>query len=183
MIRLIDLVSSVLGLLFLWPFMLAICLLGYLDTKSPIFIQERVGKNNKTFKLIKFRTMNVGTKSVGTHDVSVAEITPLGSILRKTKLDELPQLINVALGQMSLVGPRPCLPTQKELIENRTQRSVHAGRPGITGLAQVNNIDMSTPKKLAKVDALMLGNMSTCFYFSLIIQTVFGAGSGDKVKQ
>ena len=96
--------------------------------------------------------MPVATQSMATHLVGASSVTKLGGFLRKTKLDELPQLINVLFGQMSLVGPRPCLFNQEELISERESRGVLDVRPGITGLAQVNEIDMSTPKLLAEWD-------------------------------
>ncbi|MBF4311856.1 sugar transferase, partial [Vibrio anguillarum] len=122
------------------------------------------------FTLIKFRTMPVDTQSVATHLVGASSVTKLGSILRKTKLDELPQLINVVKGEMSLVGPRPCLFNQQELIQIRDEKEVFDVRPGITGLAQVNEIDMSTPELLADWDLKMIQNMSLTLYFTCIIQ-------------
>jgi lipopolysaccharide/colanic/teichoic acid biosynthesis glycosyltransferase len=112
---------------------------------------------------------------------SKAAITPLGALLRCTKLDELPQLWNVMLGHMSLVGPRPGLFNQHELTQARYAHSVYAARPGITGLAQVNGIDMSTPDLLAKTDSRMLRELSVCNYFKLIFLTVLGKGTGDAV--
>ncbi|MCX4028843.1 sugar transferase [Endozoicomonas sp. SM1973] len=182
MLRVIDFFAVLVGLLLLWPVLLVITLVGYFDTGKPIFIQQRIGKSSQPFYLIKFRTMHPRTASVGTHLVDVGAVTPLGSFLRKTKLDELPQLINVLLGQMSLVGAGPCLPNQQVLIKERAKRGVYNYRPGITGLAQVNNIDMPTPKKLAKVDALMLKQLNFCLYFGLIVKTVSGSGQGDKLK-
>lgn len=114
MIRLFDFLAAFCGLLFLWPILLIVTIIGLFDTGSPIFIQERVGRNKKPFKLIKFRTMSVETKSVASHLASNASITKLGAFLRKTKIDELPQLINVVKGEMSLVGPRPNLFNQEE---------------------------------------------------------------------
>lgn len=182
MIRVIDFFVALLGLLILSPVLTIIAILGYFGTGSPVFTQRRVGKNNQEFTLIKFRTMSVDTASVGTHLVDASAITPLGGFLRKTKLDELPQLINVLAGQMSLVGPRPCLPSQIELIEERVKRNVHLALPGITGLAQINNIDMSTPTKLARVDSLMLKKISFFTYIGLIVRTASGSGAGDKVS-
>lgn len=182
MIRLIDFIASLIGILLLSPLMLVVAIIGFFDTGSPIFIQARVGKNNKLFKLVKFRTMSVNTVSVATHEVNASSITKFGSFLRKTKIDELPQLINVLFGHMSLVGARPCLPTQQELIEERNRRGVNLFRPGITGISQINNIDMSTPKKLARVDSLMLKKLNLKLYFYSIFKTVTGAGLGDKVK-
>ena len=152
MLRLFDFVFAFFGLLFLWPVLLVLILIGYFDTGSPLFFQTRVGRNKKPFTLIKFRTMPVDTESVATHLVGASSVTKLGAFLRKTKLDELPQLINVVKGEMSLVGPRPNLFNQIELIEEREKRSVYSVRPGITGLAQVNEIDMSEPEKLAEWD-------------------------------
>lgn len=183
LIRLIDLLAALLGLCMGFPVLLLVCVLGYFDTGSPVFIQERVGKNKKTFKLIKFRTMSLATESVATHLVQASSITKLGAFLRKTKLDELPQLINVIKGEMSFVGPRPCLFNQEELINERDTLGVLDVRPGITGLAQVNEIDMSTPKRLAEWDARMIREFSLGMYFKLILQTVTGAGSGDRVSR
>lgn len=182
LVRLIDFLAALFGLIVGAPVLLIVCVLGFFDTGSPIFIQERVGKNRKPFKLIKFRTMSVATESVATHLVQASSITKLGAFLRKTKLDELPQLINVLKGEMSFVGPRPCLFNQEELIAEREKRGVLDVRPGITGLAQVNEIDMSTPELLAKWDMTMIEGFSLGMYFKLILQTVTGAGSGDRVK-
>lgn len=181
MIRLFDFVFSFFGILFLLPVMLVLYIIGLFDTGSPIFKQERVGKNKKKFTLYKFRTMNVKAKSVATHLANTAEITKFGSFLRKSKLDELPQLINVLLGDMSLVGPRPNLFNQTELIEERDSRGVYNVVPGITGLAQINEIDMSTPKELAIKDAEMLQNLNITNYFKYIFATVGGKGQGDRV--
>lgn len=182
MIRLLDLFFSFFGLLFAMPFLLILFILGLFDTGSPIFRQKRVGRNKKPFTLIKFRTMKVDTASVASHLASTASITPFGNFLRKTKLDELPQLWNVLKGEMSLVGPRPGLFNQQELIEVREAKNVYAVRPGITGEAQVNEIDMSTPVLLAKTDANMIKELNLINYFKFILQTVTGKGSGDRVK-
>ncbi len=182
MIRLFDFIFSLFGILILWPFGLIVYVLGLFDTGSPVFKQQRVGKHKKTFTLLKFRTMSVNTKSVATHLANSSSVTKLGSFLRKSKLDELPQLINVLRGDMSLVGPRPNLFNQKELIKEREERGVYNFLPGITGLAQINEIDMSTPKKLAEVDAEMLSSLTTKKYFQYILATVGGKGSGDRIK-
>ena len=181
-IRCCDIVLSVIGLLFGLPLLLLITLLGFLDTGSPIFIQERVGRKCRPFKLIKFRTMPLSTQSVATHLVQSSSITWLGSLLRRTKLDELPQLINVLKGEMSLVGPRPCLFNQIDLIAARKKLGVFDVRPGITGLAQINDIDMSTPERLADWDHRMIQSLSLRNYFSYIFQTLSGKGSGDRVR-
>ena len=181
-IRVLDIVFSLGGLLVLSPLILLVSLVGFFDTGSPFFCQERVGRERRPFKLIKFRTMNIGTASVASHLVNAAAVTPLGHILRRTKLDELPQLWNVLKGDMSLVGPRPCLFNQDELIGERTARGVFAVRPGITGLAQINDIDMSTPRLLAETDALMISKLTVREYFRYILVTVLGKGRGDRVK-
>lgn len=182
MIRVIDFLVALLGLLVLWPLFLVIIVIGWFDTGSPIFVQTRVGKDQKPFRLVKFRTMSVDTKSVASHLASHTSITKLGSFLRKTKIDELPQLINVLRGEMSLVGPRPNLFNQEDLIKERNLLGVYSVLPGVTGLAQVKNIDMSTPKLLAKVDKEMIESLSIRTYFILILMTVTGNGVGDAVK-
>ncbi|EGQ8033489.1 sugar transferase [Vibrio parahaemolyticus] len=182
MIRSLDFFAAFLGLVLLWPVLLIVTVIGLFDTGSPIFVQERVGRNKKPFKLIKFRTMSVDTKSVASHLANNASITKLGAFLRKTKIDELPQLINVVKGEMSLVGPRPNLFNQKELIAERDAVGVYNVLPGITGLAQVQNIDMSTPALLAKTDREMIDSLTLKSYFKYIMMTVTGSGSGDAVK-
>ncbi|WP_025872195.1 sugar transferase [Methylobacillus glycogenes] len=181
MIRFFDIVFSLLGLVFGLPLLIIIYLVGLLDTGSPLFRQVRVGRHRQPFTLVKFRTMKVNTASVASHLASASSITWLGSFLRSTKLDELPQLWNVLKGEMSLVGPRPNLFNQDELIAARDARGVYAVRPGITGLAQVNDIDMSMPKLLAETDASMLQQLNLKLYFKLLIQTVLGKGRGDRV--
>lgn len=181
MIRLFDLFFSLFGLLFGFPVLLVLVVIGFFDTGSPVFRQERVGRNKKPFTLVKFRTMKKDTASVASHLASASAITPFGHFLRRTKLDELPQLWNVLKGEMSLVGPRPCLFNQEELIAEREQRGVLAARPGITGLAQVNDIDMSTPFLLAETDQKMLENLTVGAYFKYIFMTVAGKGAGDRV--
>ena len=155
----------------------------FLDTGSPIYLQTRIGRQKKHFTLIKLRTMHLDTESIATHLVNTSAVTRLGCILRRTKLDELPQLWNVLRGDMSLVGPRPCLPSQFELIREREKHGVFSVRPGITGLAQIHRIDMSTPKLLAKVDAKMLTHLSVFTYFGYVLKTISGKGSGDRVPE
>ena len=182
MIRFLDLTFSLIGLILGLPVLLIIFIVGLFDTGSPLFIQERLGRNQKPFKLVKFRTMSKDTASVASHLASTASITKLGGFLRRTKLDELPQLWNVLIGDMSLVGPRPNLFNQEELIKARASKQIYAVRPGITGLAQVNEIDMSTPELLAKTDKEMIDTLSLSSYFKYILQTVSGKGSGDRVR-
>jgi lipopolysaccharide/colanic/teichoic acid biosynthesis glycosyltransferase len=180
-IRTLDFVFSLLGLVFGFPVLLVLYVIGLFDTGSPVFRQERVGRYKKPFTLVKFRTMSVDTASVASHLASSSSITKFGHFLRRTKLDELPQLWNVLKGEMSLVGPRPCLFNQGELIDERESRGVLSARPGITGLAQVNDIDMSTPRLLAETDQKMLKNLTVGAYFKYIFMTVAGKGAGDRV--
>mgnify|MGYP001765792137 FL=1 len=179
--RFFDIVFSLLGLICGFPLLLLLTLMGFLDTGSPIFRQVRVGRHQKPFTLIKFRTMAVDTASVATHLASSASITRFGHFLRRTKLDELPQLWNVLKGEMSLVGPRPGLFNQQELTEERAKRHVFDVRPGITGLAQVSEIDMSTPVLLAETDQKMIERLGLKDYFTYIFLTVAGKGAGDRV--
>lgn len=182
LIRLLDIVFSLTGLVLGFPVLVLLTIIGLFDTGSPLFRQVRVGRYKKPFTLVKFRTMKPDTASVASHLASASAITPFGGFLRRTKLDELPQLWNVLKGEMSLVGPRPCLYNQQELIIEREQRGVFNYRPGITGLAQVNDIDMSTPVLLAETDQRMLQQLSLRDYFKFILMTVAGKGAGDRVK-
>ncbi len=181
-IRLLDFIFAALGLTVGLPLLIVITLIGYFDTGSPIFRQTRVGKDQKPFTLIKFRTMRLETESVATHLADSSSITKTGEFLRKTKLDELPQLLNVLSGQMSIVGPRPGLFNQEELTKERQSRRVFDTRPGITGIGQIKKVDMSTPKKLAILDQYMMNNMTVKLYFYLIFATLLGKGSGDRIK-
>jgi O-antigen biosynthesis protein WbqP len=183
MLRLIDFVLAGICLVIALPLLIILAMLGLIDTGSPIFRQTRVGRHQRLFVLIKFRTMRPDTPHVASHMADASAVTPLGSFLRSTKLDELPQLWNVLTGDMSLVGPRPCLPGQQELIEERAQRGVYEARPGITGLAQVSGIDMSTPQLLAETDQRMLKELNVRSYLRLILLTVAGHGAGDRVAR
>ena len=166
----------------LFPLLLIVLVLGLFDTGSPLFFQKRMGKQMKPFKLIKFRTMLVNSVNMPTHLVNISSVTPLGKILRSSKIDELPQLINVIQGNMSIVGPRPNLIDQLELVEYRLKLGVYSVKPGITGLAQINKIDMSTPELLSLTDAKMIQNFNLKFYFKYIFKTALGKGFGDRIK-
>lgn len=181
-IRFLDLILSATSLIILMPLLVIIFILNYLFNRSPLFCQKRVGKHEMEFTLIKFRTMALDTAPVASHLADPKSITPFGRFLRKTKLDEFPQLWNVLKGEMSLVGPRPCLFSQKTLITERSKLKVFNALPGITGLAQIKKIDMSTPLLLAKTDAEMLKTLNLYNYFYYIILTVLGKGSGDRVR-
>jgi len=182
MIRALDFLLAFLGLVLLSPLLVMLYILGLFDTGAPLFFQERVGKDKEAFILVKYRTMHKNTASVASHLANSSSITRYGNFLRSTKLDELPQLWNVLKGDMSLVGPRPCLFSQKELIMERSSYGVFNVRPGITGLAQINLIDMSTPKLLAQTDKKMIKTMSFYNYFFYLYRTVIGDGSGDSVS-
>ena len=183
MIRLLDITLAALGLVLTFPVLLLIGLAGVFDNGSPLFRQQRIGRDQRPFILYKFRTMRPDTPSVATHLAQAGSVTKLGRFLRRTKLDELPQLWNVLKGDMSLVGPRPCLPNQVELIAARAAKGVFDVRPGITGLAQVQGIDMSDPARLAQVDARMLAQMDLRHYLRYLLLTLLGKGSGDRVRK
>lgn len=175
--RVIDLLGSLLGITVFWPVMLFVGFAVKVDTPGPIvFSQNRVGRGERTFRCHKFRSMYVSAPERPTHDSIQADVTRVGRILRRTKLDELPQLVNVLFGEMSLVGPRPCLPSQNVLIEARRRLGVNELRPGITGLAQVNGIDMSEPEQLARVDAIYAANANALMDLRIIIASLPGGG-------
>jgi len=181
--RALDIALSLLGLL---PAVFVCALVAvpiWLECGgSPFFWQTRLGKDERPFRLLKLRTMAIGTQQAGSHDVGQASILKTGAILRKLKIDELPQLWNVLLGDMSLVGPRPGLPVQQDLTEARRAEQVYTLKPGITGLAQIDGIDMSTPKLLAERDADYLTPWSLRQDMRILVQTVLGKGRGDAAK-
>ena len=182
-LRKFDLVLSFLALILLSPLLILILICCFLDIKDPIFIQKRVGQNLKPFNLYKFRTMKKNTPSLATHLITKKYVTKLGRIIRILKLDELPQLINVLNGEMSLVGPRPCLINQIELIKERKKYNVFKVKPGITGLAQIRGVDMSDPKILAKFDFQMISNLNIKNYFKYIFLTLLGMGLSDRISK
>lgn len=173
--RAIDLafVASVIGMLW-WLLILIWAAIRFQSGGHVIFRQVRVGQNEVPFVCYKFRTMKIGTAELGTHEIESHAITPIGRFLRRTKLDELPQIINILKNEMTLVGPRPCLPNQKEIINLRRARKIFSVLPGITGLAQTNRIDMRGPKQLVRWDAKYLATQSTILDLWLIFRTAFG---------
>lgn len=184
MIRGMDVFVALIGLICSAP-IIAVCVAIHRLTSrgTAIFAQERVGRGEAPFICYKLRTMAPDTPNLGTHEVAVSSVTPLGGVLRKLKLDELPQLWNVLVGDMSLVGPRPSLPSQEQVIAARRERGVFAVRPGVTGPAQVLGIDMSTPTRLAEVDAAWVASQSLSEYVRVLVATAGGRGFGDRVKQ
>lgn len=181
--RILDLAVAFVFIVLLFWVLAIIWLVVRLDSRGPaLFRQMRVGRDGREFECYKFRTMFVSTPQAGTHEISKASVTRAGRFLRSTKLDELPQLFNVLSGQMSLVGPRPCLPSQVELVEQRRMRGVLALRPGITGLAQIHGIDMSTPVELAEWDERYMKNRSLAKDLHILVRTAIGRGSGDRLR-
>ena len=181
--KLIDWGFAISILLLAWWLLLAVFIVTKLTSKGPaIFAQERIGRYGKNFTCYKFRTMHLGTRQAATHDLGHDAITGIGAFLRKTKIDELPQIINILRGELSLVGPRPCLPMQTQLIKEREQRDVTDVLPGITGWAQINGVDMSDPVRLAQADSDYIARRTIPFELSIVLRTFIGAGRGDRVR-
>ena len=182
--RVIDIAFVVIIALVFWWLMLAIWILIKVTSKGPgIFAQKRVGQNKDEFICFKFRTMHAGTAQTGTHEMPSTAITPVGHILRRFKLDELPQIWNIIRGELSLVGPRPCLPVQQALIEERENAGIFEVKPGVTGLAQISGVDMSNPGKLACWDRRYVDLQSILLDIKIIFATALGRGRGDRVKK
>ena len=164
----------VLAVLLLIPLLFLIWGVVVIEGGRPgIFIQERKGFGDTVFRCVKFRTMQNGTESKSTHMVESAAVTKVGRVLRRLKADELPQAWNVLRGEMVLVGPRPCLPSQQEVVAARNSRDVTNYRPGLTGWAQVSGVDMRDPDLLADYDAQYLGLQSVWFDLRIIRGTFF----------
>lgn len=181
-VRALDITAALVILVPLIPLLAILCLVIRFDSPgSAIFTQTRVGKNQVPFTLYKFRTMKFDTVAAGTHEVSISAVTKIGRFLRKTKLDELPQAVNLLRGEMTLVGPRPCLPIQDELIKARSTFGVYTMKPGITGYSQIRGIDMSRPQELAKSDYTYMKLRSLTLNLKIIMLTAFGRGRGDRV--
>jgi len=181
--RFFDLSFALFVTIFLWWILLGAWLAIKLTSPGPgIFAQKRVGKGGLLFTCYKFRTMNLGTKEAGTHEITADKVTAVGRFLRKTKIDELPQVWNIFKNELSLVGPRPCLPSQQELISARHKHGVFDKIGGITGWAQIQNVDMSDPTRLAKLDAEYLALRTIPFDLKIIYATATGRGQGDKIK-
>lgn len=179
--RVFDAGAALGGLLLLWPVIIVLAIVVRATSPGGAFLrQRRVGRNERPFTCYKLRTMFIDVPQVATHDAKQNWVTPFGAFLRRAKLDELPQLWNVLRGDMSLVGPRPCLPNQSELIEARRAKNVFSVRPGVTGLAQVRGIDMSTPGTLADVDAQYIATRSFSGDLRLIFATILPARKRDE---
>ncbi|QPC87057.1 sugar transferase [Mesorhizobium sp. NBSH29] len=181
--RAFDGLAAFAGLILLSPVMLVVAIMVRRSSPGPaLFAQQRVGQGEKPFICYKFRTMATGAPVAGSHEVPGSWVTPLGKKLRAWKLDEIPQLYNVLLGEMSLVGPRPCLPGQAEVIAARRKLDVFSVRPGITGPAQLFGIDMSTPDALAKADRGYIDTRTFWGDLRLIVATALGGGAGDAAR-
>lgn len=181
--RLFDITFAVAIIGLLGWFLLLIWVAIRLESPGPgIFSQPRVGKGGEVFTCYKFRTMKQGTEQAGTHEISAAAVTKLGAFMRKTKIDELPQVWNILRNEVSLIGPRPCLPVQDELIEARRSHGVFSIKPGISGLAQINGIDMSEPTTLARWDARYIALRSLLLDLKITFATATGSGQGDKTN-
>ena len=164
----------IIGLSVMMPVLLFVALLIFIEDGSPIFfVQKRIGLSKKTFSIFKIRTMKKNTPELGTHDVDKRFQLKTGRIIRAFKLDELPQLINVLKGELNLVGPRPGLETQLELMNARISKDIFSVKPGITGLAQIMGYDMSNPEKLAEVDRIFILNDSFLLKFIILMGTFF----------
>lgn len=182
--RFFDFFISLIFLILFSPIFLIVAIFIKLNSKGSVFfIQDRIGKNNEIFKLYKFRTMKVGTPNVATDKLTDAKsyLTAVGKILRKTSLDELPQLINILKGEMTFVGPRPALYNQYNLKDLRTNAGVHMLLPGITGWAQINGRDHNDDTQKTQLDKYYLENKSLGLDIKILFLTVFKVLKADGV--
>ena len=170
--RIFDFIISLFGFVFLSPlFVLLTIYLYVVNNGKPFFLQERPGKNEKTFKIIKFKTMNDKTDNKGNLLPMGERITPVGAFMRKASLDEIPQLINVIKGDMSLIGPRPLLVEYLPMYTKKQQKR-HAVRPGVTGWAQVNGRNFVTLKDKLAMDVWYVENASLKLDFIILLKTI-----------
>ncbi len=171
-IKIIRNIICLVGLICLSPLLIIAGLIIIIEDGFPVFfVQERIGLNKNIFNMIKIRTLRKNTPNIGTHELKESNMLKNGKWIRKLKLDEFPQLINVLKGDINLVGPRPGLLTQEELTQERSQRDIYRIKPGITGLAQILGYDMSDPKKLAEIDEAYIINKSFISDFNIIVGT------------
>ena len=181
-----DIVASLIAIVILLPLLLGTAIWIRLDSKGPIlFIQRRIGVNDTEFLMYKFRTMFIGTPEVATDKLTDSQqyITKIGYYLRKYSIDELPQLFNVLLGHMSLVGPRPALYNQYDLRQMRKEVDIHQIRPGVTGWAQVNGRDEISLQEKVHLDLVYLQQQSLILDLKILMMTVFSVSSGDGVSK
>jgi O-antigen biosynthesis protein WbqP len=173
MYRTTDFFLAFIILTFSLPVFCAVFIILLITIGRPLFLQTRVGIRGEPFLIYKFRTLHLTTPELASDKLTASMVTKSGRFLRYSKLDELPQLLNVLRGDMSLVGPRPCLFSQSELVDERQRIGVLKFRPGITGLAQICGVDMSRPKHLSAIDAIMIKNLTMRLYLLLIFCTAF----------
>lgn len=183
----LDFILSLLALIVLFPFFCIFAIIIKLESKGPVFFkQKRIGKDKKEFYIYKFRTMRTDTpKDMPTHMLKNADsyITKSGKIFRKTSIDELPQIINILKGQMSIIGPRPALWNQEDLIEERDKYNANSIRPGLTGWAQVNGRDeLEIPIK-AKFDGEYVEKMSLWFDIKIFLKTIIKVFKHDGIVE
>ncbi len=170
--RLVDVVISASSLVVLSPVMFVIALAITAEDGRPVlFRQRRVGRGGELFEVLKFRSMPVATREMTSAQAGQAKVTRVGKIIRRTNLDELPQLINILRGQMSVVGPRPPLPSQRELCEIRQSNGAIDCKPGLTGLAQINAYDGMPELEKARWDGTYAARLSFVFDMSIILRT------------
>ena len=182
--RALDIFGGVAGLILLSPLFLGLAVAVRLDSPGPaLHWSRRVGQRNRIFPMPKFRTMRIGAPDVATHllDDPDAWVTPFGRVLRRSSLDELPQLWSVLKGDMSLVGPRPALFNQHDLVALRTQAGVDALRPGLTGWAQINGRDDLPIAEKARLDREYLQRRSMAFDLRILAATAVSAFTGRGV--
>ena len=181
--RVIDILGSLIGLILLSPVFIVTSILVYIKLGSPIFfIQKRVGKNNKVFKMIKFRTMRDDKNKFGEYLSDEERLTPFGKKLRSLSIDELPELINVLKGDMSLVGPRPLLVEYLELYSDKQIRR-HEMRPGITGLAQVNGRNSISWSERFEMDVDYIDTYNLFLDIKILFMTVYKVIKRDGICQ
>ncbi len=182
--RLFDIFSSLFAIFIFSPILILISLIIKLESKGPIiFKQDRPGIYNKLFKIYKFRSMKIDTPNVATDLLDPSDfITKSGKIIRRTSLDELPQLFNILKGDMTVVGPRPALYNQYELIEKRTKVNVHTIKPGLTGLAQVMGRDDNSDNQKVQYDKFYLENQSFILDMYIIYKTIKNTISSEGIS-
>ncbi|KWX75287.1 capsular biosynthesis protein [Paenibacillus riograndensis] len=182
-----DFMMALIGIFLLWPFFLIIAVVIKLTSKGPVlFKQKRLGKNKSEFYILKFRTMRTDTPSdMPTHLLQDPDffITSVGKFLRKTSLDELPQIINILKGEMSIIGPRPALWNQYDLIAERDKYRANDIKPGLTGWAQINGRDELPIEEKAKLDGEYTANITFIFDLKVFVRTVLSVLKSDGVRE
>jgi O-antigen biosynthesis protein WbqP len=185
--RILDFSLSLIAMLLLWPVFFLIAILIKIDSKGPVFFkQKRIGKDKKEFYILKFRTMRTDTpKDMPTHMLQNPDvfITKVGKFLRKSSLDELPQIINILQGEMSITGPRPGLWNQYDLIAERDKYGANNIHPGLTGWAQVNGRDELSINVKARFDGEYAERMSLIFDVTIFFKTIFSVLRSEGVVE